>query len=284
MKTLVISGASGYLGRNLIDYLKNTHPKIEIIALSSKKNEDFWNYKNKISEGMLLNLAFPRKKEIELINNAIEYTSDLYNKCLDLGIKKIINMSTQSVYNIDRKEAATEEDIVRPFSMYGFAKFYIEKYTEEFTKKNSIDYINIRLSSIVGEDFDQRFINKFIKNYIEGKDIHAIEKNEVFSYLYIKDAIKGLSSIMFSDKIRWNDTYNLATDISYKMTDILKSINKNLSNYSQAKINVKNEVKGNEILKSNQVSSEKLYKNTGFKADTGLDDIIINISKSIIDE
>ena len=36
MKSVIISGASGFIGRNLINYYKNK--KVNLICLSSKKN------------------------------------------------------------------------------------------------------------------------------------------------------------------------------------------------------------------------------------------------------
>lgn len=284
MKTLIISGASGYLGQNLINYIKDNNYDIDIIGLSSKKNEDFWALEEPFEDAVLLNLAFPRNQDINQINNAIDYTFDLYNRCALLNVSKIINMSTQSVYDINRKIPASEDDIVKPFSLYGLSKYFLENFTGEFCEKKDIDYINIRLSSIVGDGFEQRFINKFIRNFLDGKDLEITEKNEVFSYLYIKDAVKGILNIILSDNISWGEVYNLGSSVSYTISDIANSIYKNLSSYSKSNINIKNEVKGNEVLKTNQVSVEKLYENIGFKASTTLDDIVYNISESIINE
>lgn len=247
-KTVIISGASGYIGKNFIrlynkdfniiaivrnkDKLKEFESKIKILAF-----EEFLNNQG-IKADYLLNLAFPRKSDIDLILDSYDFTYDLLDKSYEYGVKTIINISSQSVYDKNRIKEAKETDLLKPFSLYGIAKIYMEKYFEDFAKKYSVDYLNLRIASIIGENFDQRFINKFIYHYLNDEDIDLTDSGKKFSFLHVEDACEAFAEIIKTDKLKVNEVYNIGAEDEYTIEDIIDSIRKVINYKSKSKITI----------------------------------------------
>lgn len=293
MKHIIIAGASGYVGKTILEVIKD-YKNFRIIALCINRsefdefnlgdnievmtNEEFF-LNNEIYEGAyLINLAFPRKDDINIILDALEYMRKLYSKAVKSGVNHIINTSSQSVYNINREIPAKETDLLEPFSLYGLAKIYTENYTENFAKKNNINYINIRLASIVGPGFDQRIINKLIKKYIDDENISLKEKYETFSYLNVKDAAKGYLEIIESKTLSWNRNLNLGTDEKYTISDIMRAIQDNIEHNYLGKIDITIETKN---LRTNEINTSIMDEETNWKAEMSLKEIIINVFESL---
>ena len=294
MKNIIVSGSTGYIGKKLLEFLNNNESykvfalcrdesKLDKFADSKNilpiKQNDFFSSDIKIEESILINLAFPRKSEAQELLDAFEYTYKLYDKAYQIGCYKIINISSQSVYDLNRKKAASENDLVKPFSMYGVAKMYLEGYTRDYAKKNDINYVNVRLGSIYGPGFEQRFINKFVKNAIESKSVTVKEAGEVFSFLNVYDAVAGLVSICDANIEAWNTTYNLGAKDSYTITDIVKTIGRVTKNSHKLDFEVE-EVEKN--IKTNSINIDKLMKNTSYRPQKDLLSSVEEIYKNYL--
>lgn len=288
MKKIIISGASGYIGKIFIEKYLND---FEIIAVVRDKNKlkEFDNRikifeieaffeENNLRADYLLNLAFPRKSEIDILLDSFDFTYRLLDKSRELGVKNIINISSQSVYDINRKEEAFETDLVRPFSLYGISKIYMEKYFEDYAKKYNLNYLNLRLGSIIGIGFEQRFINKFILKYLNDEEININENGQKFSFLNVMDACEAISEIIKSENIKLNEVYNIGALDEYYISDVVKSIEKIVRHKFNSTINIENS--NQQEKKTNKVNIEKLLKEINWKPKYKLDESIKEIWSS----
>lgn len=271
MKKLLISGASGYIGRNFLKLFAN---KYEIIALTRSKDslheymnlvevmtmEEFMESNLDLSGAYLLNMAFPRESDVKILLDSFDFTYEFLAKAKALGVKKIVNISSQSVYDINRSSQAYESDLVKVFSLYGMAKIYMESYIEDFAKANSCDFVHLRLGSIIGPNFDQRFINKFVYKRMACEDIAVIEKGERFSFLNVVDACTGIDAIISMDDSHWNQVYNLGAADEYSISDVVKTVELVLGEEYGGKIEI--EESSDRSSKTNKVSIDKIKKAT----------------------
>ena len=127
MKSVIISGASGFIGRNLINYYKNK--KVNLICLSSKKNnkkqknikwikldKNYHFLKNKkynfdtifISTGIgtvgKSNINKEKIREKKIFNNLLNLIKKNNQKC------KIVFFSSYSVYgNVKKKSKENDK-------------------------------------------------------------------------------------------------------------------------------------------------------------------------------
>ncbi len=288
MKNIVVSGASGYLGKNFIQNIKGYNifalcrNRTQLADITNSKmkvleNEEFLSMKESFTgETYLINFAFPRTQDMQSLLDAFDYIYRLYDMANKLKIKKIINISSQSVYELQRTLPAKETDCLKPFDAYGVGKIFLETYTRDFCVKHGIDYINLRLASIIGPEFNQRFINKIVGKYLNSEDILLTDKGELFSFLYVNDVQNGLECVLNSSHMEWNCAYNLGSNEVYTIIDIMDTIKRNISHQYTGHIDIKKEVECN---KTNAIDISNLTDNTGYVPQYTLGRSVTEIAK-----
>src|SRR5690625_45250 len=175
MKTILITGANGYLGRNLLEQLK--HESFHVQTLTRDKNRmkinypewthydlrDFENGEIPFKDiDIVLHAAFARaKKGGKAIAESMEFNRKLIERVTNYRRVNFINISTQEVYG-SSPAPWKESDEPQPNTMYGMAKYYTELLTHSILKKHSLNYTNIRLAGGIGKDTEERMVNKFV--------------------------------------------------------------------------------------------------------------------------
>ncbi len=142
MQNILITGASGFVGQNLIEYLKNYN----LITISRKNgfnynliNNDFLD-NNKIE--IIIHLA-GKAHDLKKTSNDSEYykantdlTISLFDSFLKSNAKKFIYLSSVKAVKDFIEYPLTEDTDPTPISVYGKSKLNAEKYL--LSKK--IDY------------------------------------------------------------------------------------------------------------------------------------------------
>ncbi|MGB4609041.1 MAG: NAD(P)-dependent oxidoreductase [Saccharofermentanales bacterium] len=258
---IVISGAGGFLGKNILDQLFSDIPaEHDIIALSSDPsqlsaysnrpgmqiigNQDFLADKMNLADYTLLHLAYVRSSEFQIIKNNCEFTFDILQQAQLNNIKKIIHISSQSVYDAQRTQAAKETDFVKVSTLYDMGKYYLENWIADYCTANQMKYLNLRLSSLAGPNFPQRITSRLIKDAIETGKISINLNGQIFSYTHVRDMAQAIIKAMQLQDKDWNRNYNVGTHESYTIEDIaieIESIMKKkkkpleiIRNYSEA--------------------------------------------------
>lgn len=185
MKKILITGAGGFLGRYLIEAC--FHKEFEIIAISSQKESLYKQFSgtdilvvdklealstdwSKID--VLINCAFPRNVDGEKIAEGLEYVAKVLEKANRDGVGFVINISSQSVYSQNRCEAANENTSVCLDTKYAIGKYVTELMTNSICRE--IRHTNLRMASLIGPEFEQRLVNKFIKSALVGENLKLI--------------------------------------------------------------------------------------------------------------
>lgn len=238
---VVITGASGFLGRNLIAYL-DENDKYFIYALSSQskvlqeknryknvmyydKNAIFTDQDKLILENaILVNCAFPRNSTGTGMADGLKYIQGVFLKAKECKAKAVINISSQSVYSAKREAAATEETPVCLENTYAVGKYATELMLESLLQGTDIYFTNIRLASLIGPGFDQRIVNRFVKQALSGKDLVANIGTQRYGLLDIKDAVSGLTAMIQSDARDWKKVYNLGPKGGYTIEQIAQVV------------------------------------------------------------
>ncbi len=193
LKVLIL-GASGYIGRNLSEYLSSRH----ILYLPSHKELDLLNknsvcnyFKNHKFDVVINCAVVGGSRKEEQIEETIKKNLIIFFNLTDnkAYFKKMIHLGSGAEYDKRHNIAnVKEEDFGKriPRDEYGFAKFICSKYIEK-----TDDIINLRIFGLYGkyENYNLRFISNAICRNILGLPI-TINKNVYFDYLYIDDFIK----------------------------------------------------------------------------------------------
>jgi len=242
MKTLLITGATGFTGHFIVDEAiaqnykviaairKNSRTeflinrKVEIIQLTinDKKllSEELKSLKKKFGIPQLIihnaGLTQALHKENYIETNA-KNTENLIENLLEnqmLPEKFIFTSSIAAAGpgNKSTMEFITENKVENPVTYYGKSKLMAEKIIKKY---NALPWIIVRPTAIYGPgDKNSLLIYKSIKR---GLEFFAINRSQKLTFVYVEDFAKAILQVANSNKIR--ETYNLSDGKVYAVSE-----------------------------------------------------------------
>ena len=273
---VVITGASGFLGRNLVTYLdKNDQYVIYALSSQSKILQDKNRYKNVkyydknaiftdqdkliLENAIIVNCEFPRNSTGSGMADGLKYIQGVFLKAKECKAKAVINISSQSVYSAKREVAATEDTPACLETTYAVGKYATELMLESILQGTDIYYTNIRLASLIGPGFDQRIVNRFVKQALRGEDLAANIGTQIYGFLDVKDAVSGLTAMIHSDARDWEKVYNLGPKGGYTIEQIAQVVCQLSKFYCERSI--KYSVKRTDEHSNSMIDSRLFYRN-----------------------
>ncbi|GAB2538034.1 NAD-dependent epimerase/dehydratase family protein [Gracilibacillus alcaliphilus] len=242
-KTVIVSGASGFLGKQLVKQMVRKN-EYNVVALTSNANKlkseigteenlniyiinEFLKTIDGLSENdVFINCAFPRSSDPSKLAKGIEFTEEIIQKMIKKGIRNIINISSQSVYSQKTKTNTDETTQVVPESFYGMTKYATERIVAATCEliDFKINYSNIRLASLTGNELEARMTNRFVKNALSNKSIIINGGNQKISYLDVRDAAEALIQMLNVDPNQWNNVYNLGNHYYFTVLELAETV------------------------------------------------------------
>lgn len=146
MIKVLISGSSGFVGNNLLNFLKK-HLKCDIYGLNSRSLNDsrlkknyLWNELNQIDcMDVLIHLA-GKAHDLKKSSHELDYfkvntdlTINIFDNFLKSDCETFIYLSSVKAVADETKDVLTEDVIPNPITPYGKSKLAAEKYI--FSKK-----------------------------------------------------------------------------------------------------------------------------------------------------
>ncbi len=249
-KSLLITGANGYLGRNLIAELSNRYrDNYEIFAFGRNKEklQNLFSAKNvqvvdeiDLKEGrlslgnieLIIHLGFTRPQGTNTeIAESIAFSTALFTRAAINQVPAIINMSSQAVYGISKLNKWDEHTPISPETNYGHAKYSVECCLAAMSRVNRVlRYTNIRLAGLTGggQGFkaDYEILAKFVKKALTGETINLVGGMQKMQRLDVRDAVSGIIALLNSDPQHWAFAYNLGNNEQYKLEDMANFVSK----------------------------------------------------------
>lgn len=219
MKKILLTGGSGFIGRNIIE---NLNQRYEILAPSHREldlvdESSVRRYFREQQFDIVIHSATKpgHRNAVDPSNIAItnlHMFSNLFENAKRTEVERFIFLGSGSEYDMQHyrplmREADVGEYI--PQDDTGFSKYVCTNML-----KGLPGYMNVRFFGIFGkyEDYAIRFISNAIAKAVCDMPI-TLRQDKRFSYTYISDGIRAIERFINTDisQLRYND-YNVTPD------------------------------------------------------------------------
>ena len=294
MKRVVITGATGMIGLNLINYLLDKN--IEVLAIirrnSSRKEiliqkdnlkiiefnlEEFKDIEIQEKYDTFIHLAWDgtfgdSRNNIETQLKNVEYTLDAVRLAKKIGCTKFIGAGSQAEYG--RVQGILSHNTpTNPENAYGIAKLCAGKLSRLLAAQLGIEHIWTRILSVYGPyDGDNTMIMSSIREMLKNNGSPNYTKAEqLWDYIYVEDVAKAF--YLIGEKGINNSIYCIGSGKQRPLYEYIQEIRTNID--ENIKLNI-----GFKEYSENQVMNlcadiSNLTKDTGFIPETNFKDGII---------
>ena len=272
MKTIALTGAGGFLGREILRQgvlcgefrwiAMTSGPKSADSGLIEYRPRDY-GLSREFRERQidcLINCAYPRNAVGNDVAEGLRYIERVLENTAQSHCASVINISSQSVYGAAREEMAREDTPLFLDSAYAVGKLATEMLTDHIC--GEIPHTSLRLASLIGPGFDQRIVNKLVGAVLDGKPITITRNRRRFGFLDVEDAAGTVLALCRTDPAEWEKVYTVGNGASYSLEDIFQAIRAVMSDCGEAVPDPT--VTENEEAGTSAVSGEKLARLTGF--------------------
>lgn len=289
MKKVIITGASGFIGKALVKRLLSE--KVEVFALVRNEskmqdlinvenlhliNADMNEYKNLpnlIKErnfDAFFHLAWDGTFNYEYRNYTKQllsaiYTCDALISSKSLNAKKFIFTSSVNQYTKFNEENITNRDIYSTAAKSAWVSCCA------LSKDIMVDFCTIALAMPFGEgNFFKTIPNVLILNLLDNKSPKLVEGKSLFDLIYIEDVVDGMISIAKFGKS--HKTYYLGN----RKLRTFKELISNVGNILNPKVKLLfGEYKNEFDIDYSDLDLEALYNDTGFEPKIPLEQSIL---------
>ncbi len=195
MKRILVTGSAGKLGSVTVYYLRQKGYEVVgadivesattdvLLDIKNKKNVDKITKSVDVivhtaaMHGKHFELKYPRR---DFIKTNIDGTFNLLNACVKNGVKKLIYISTTSIYGnamVDKNKAVWVDESLNPDprDIYDITKLTAELLCRDFFEKEGIETVSLRVSRFLPENDNLKAIHRLYRGLDERDGAAAIQ-------------------------------------------------------------------------------------------------------------
>lgn len=247
---ILITGAAGFVGSNLVRYFVSQGVKIHIII---KKNSNLWRLKGvmnkihvhysdlnnktnikriikKIKPKTIFHLATngaysDQNNLIKIKESIFDSTFNLINECKKYKFNIFVNTGSSSEYGFKKKKMK-ESDVLVPNSYYSAFKSSVSLYCQFESINSNIQIITVRPFHVYGPfERPTRLIPVLIKKMLSNKKISLVSPKISRDLIHVDDLIRFYIKIA-NKKNLIGEIFNLGSGKKYTIKDIYNSLKK----------------------------------------------------------
>lgn len=244
-KTILVTGATGLIGKLCVKSLLNSGYNTQVIALvrDEEKATNIFGESKRLTylvQDINQRINTTRRvdyiihaasttsskdfveKPVETIYTAINGSRNVLEFAKNKRLEGMVYLSSLEIYGVNEKENIKEEDygyidILNPRSSYSESKKMVETMCISYGTEYGVPVKIARLAQTFGAGVsisDNRVFAQFAKAIINKENIILHTKGETKrNYCYTTDAVRGIFTIL--TKGENNNAYNVANENSY---------------------------------------------------------------------
>lgn len=252
MKKVVITGATSMIGTALIQYMISMG--IEVLAISRRMTAKLAEFEKtglcKIAISNLEGIAefkvkdyatdydaffhlawfgtFGELREDDYMQSRnIKYTLDCVKLAHGLGCHTFLGVGSQAEYG--RVDGVIKYDTpTNPDTPYGIAKLAACRMSRHYAQSMGMKHVWVRIFSVYGpHDNPKTMIMSSIANLLDGKPMSYTEATQMWNYLYVEDAARGIA--LACDKGKDGEVYCIADNMNCPLKYYIKRLRRQVN-------------------------------------------------------
>lgn len=249
-KRILVTGGSGYLGRNLIKKLLSLKALVYSLDINDDSQYSDVSYYNinlldtkqlnnviqEIQPSLIYHLAasIDRTRDFsnsnKLFENNLTGTVNLLNALKEFEYENLIFTSTSEVYGGNLiKTPFKEDDNFIPVSPYSLSKYCAEISIKTFSEVHHKNYTILRLFNFIGKGMSKKFfLPQLIDKLERNEDIDMTKGEQLRDFLHIEDILQAL--VLATTEKAYNEIFNVCSgqgnsikDLALKLKKLFKS-------------------------------------------------------------
>ena len=277
---ILIAGANGLIGRDLVKSLSKNYKIIAIHRSAKKKktkNKNVQWIKHDLKNEFIKKLKpvpkfiincvatheFSKNKKIKnYFESNCMSLKNLVNYASSNNVNMIINLSTVSIYGQIEKKILNEKYLPKKQNLLGKTKLL----AENILRQNKINFINLRLPGILCKKNEKNifrpWLNLIFNKMKDNERIIAYNLKSKFNNVVDTDEIAKFIKFIIQKRIKIRDTFNFSCTQPMILKRVLDLGRNNLKSKSKI-IEIKNK-KNNSFT----ISTKKLERKFNYKIET----------------
>lgn len=253
MKAYLVLGGSGFIGKALVKELSKQNKviiadiknidefnqeNIEFKYLDFVNTHDFKEYLKGVDTVIhLISTTLPcdgtENLNKEIMEN-VKPTVHLLDSMVEMGVSKLIFISSGGTVYGDKTSASTENCETDPICSYGFQKLMIEKLLYLYKYYHKMQIRIVRLSNPYGSkvnlDRKQGIIPTIIEKAFRKEEITIWgDGNNIRDYIHIDDAIRGIMAVTNYKGDEY--VFNISSGEAYSLNEVISIIKNKIQDY-----------------------------------------------------
>lgn len=271
---IFITGATGFVGSRLIEILINNF-EAEIFALVrnygkavhlsrypinyiwGNLNDDSWFEKVPDDINYIIHCAYGNKGDLHTRKQTdIEGSANVLKLSKARKIKRVIFLSTQSVYAVLKDGIINENSLRKPFDEYGKNKLNAENVFNSLGNKENIPFVIIQPAAVIGPGAPSFVLRpaREIKNFTVG---FLNDGKGILNWIYIDDLICAILQCCINGNAI-GETFILSSDSPMTYFDYYSMLSKYFGlTFLYKKITKK---ENEEIIRANKIKPFQILK------------------------
>lgn len=247
-KNVLVTGAGGFIGLNLVNELSQTNNRIHVLIEKKdiKSRAIFSTYKNCVIIDDFNELIENTKKYPKFniiyhlatvgVNPAFKDISEICDVNIKMGCQLvdfayenntglIVNFGSCFEYGNHGDKLLSEDDECYPESLYAISKNASVKLTTEYAKIKGIKLITVRPFGVFGNGENiNRLVPSVIKSGLEHKPLDMTVGEQVRDFVNVKDVVKSIVCLTSSNNYIPYEIYNICSSNPVRVRDFIEEI------------------------------------------------------------